>query len=78
MAELEAVIEKRLIEQLCTGESQWTYRPDIRTEEQLWDNFKYILEHEHKPFHSHPQAILQHHKRRHEKDHFLSWQTQNH
>ena len=23
MAELEAVIEKRLIEQLCTGESQW-------------------------------------------------------
>ena len=44
MAELEAVIEKRLIEQLCTGESQWTYRPDIRTEEQLWDNFKYILE----------------------------------
>lgn len=42
MAELEAVIEKRLIEQLCTGESQWTYRPDIRTEEQLWDNFKYI------------------------------------
>lgn len=44
MVELEAVIEKRLIEQLCTGESQWTYRPDIRTEEQLWDNFKYILE----------------------------------
>ena len=44
MAELEAVIEKRLIEQLCTGESQWTYRPDIRTEAQLWDNFKYILE----------------------------------
>mgnify|MGYP000153657403 FL=1 len=48
MAELEAVIEKRLIEQLCTGESQWTYRPDIRTEEQLWDNFKYILEHNNK------------------------------
>ena len=44
MAELESVIEKRLIEQLCGGDSQWTYRPDIRTEEQLWSNFKYILE----------------------------------
>lgn len=44
MAELESVIEKRLIEQLCCDESQWTYRPDIRTEKQLWDNFKYILE----------------------------------
>lgn len=44
MAELESVIEKRLIDQLCSGESQWTYRPDLRTEEDLWDNFKYILE----------------------------------
>lgn len=44
MAELESVIEKKLIDQLCCNESQWTYRPDIRTEEQLWDNFKYILE----------------------------------
>lgn len=44
MAELESVIEKRLIDQLCSGESQWTYRPDIRTEEALWENFKYILE----------------------------------
>lgn len=44
MAELESVIEKRLIDHLCEGESQWTYRPDIRTEEQLWNNFKYILE----------------------------------
>ena len=44
MAELESVIEKRLIDQLCCDESQWTYRPDIRTEEQLWNNFKYILE----------------------------------
>lgn len=44
MAELESVIEKRLIDQLCSGESQWTYRPDIKTEEQLWNNFKYILE----------------------------------
>lgn len=44
MAELESIIEDRLIKQLCSGESQWTYRPDIRTEEQLWSNFKYILE----------------------------------
>lgn len=26
MAELEAIIERRLIDQLCSGESQWTYR----------------------------------------------------
>lgn len=38
------LIEKRLIDQLCSGESQWTYRPDLRTEEDLWNNFKYILE----------------------------------
>ena len=44
MAELESVLEKRLIDQLCCDESQWTYRPDIRTEDQLWDHFKYILE----------------------------------
>ncbi|MBD5549344.1 MAG: type I restriction endonuclease subunit R [Lachnospiraceae bacterium] len=44
MAELESVMEKRLIDQLCCDESQWTYRPDIRTEDQLWNNFKYILE----------------------------------
>ena len=44
MPELESLIEKRLIDQLCCDESQWTYRPDIRTEEQIWANFKYILE----------------------------------
>lgn len=44
MAELESVIEKRLIDQLCNGDSQWTHRKDIRTEDALWDNFKYILE----------------------------------
>ena len=44
MAELESTLEKRLIEQLCCGESQWTYRPDIRTEAQLWDNLRYIIE----------------------------------
>lgn len=44
MAELETVLEKRLIDQLCQGDSQWTYRPDIRTKEDLWDNFRHILE----------------------------------
>lgn len=44
MAELEVVLEKRLIDQLCQGDSHWTYRPDIRTEEDLWDNFRHILE----------------------------------
>ncbi|WP_026658624.1 type I restriction endonuclease subunit R, EcoR124 family [Butyrivibrio sp. AC2005] len=44
MAELESVIEKRLIDQLCCDESQWTYRPDLNTEEKLWANFKKILE----------------------------------
>nr|WP_027871756.1 HsdR family type I site-specific deoxyribonuclease [[Eubacterium] cellulosolvens] len=44
MGELESVLEKRLIDKLCNGESQWTYRPDLRTEEDLWKNFKYILE----------------------------------
>ena len=44
MAELESVLEERLIAELTGGESQWTYRPDIRTEEALWANFKYILE----------------------------------
>ncbi len=44
MAELESVLEKRLIDQLCSDESQWTYRPDLRTDDDLWKNFKYILE----------------------------------
>ena len=35
----ELEIEKQLINQLVTGESQWTYREDLKTEEQLWDNF---------------------------------------
>lgn len=44
MPELESVIEKKLIEQLIYGDSQWTYREDLKTEEDLWANFKYILE----------------------------------
>lgn len=44
MPELESMIEKKLIEQLVYGESQWTYREDLKTEEDLWANFRYILE----------------------------------
>lgn len=44
MPELEAIIESKLIEQLVYGDSQWNYRPDLKTEADLWANFKYILE----------------------------------
>lgn len=44
MPELESLIEQKLIEQLIYGDSQWTYRPDLKTEADLWNNFKYILE----------------------------------
>ena len=44
MPELEALIEQKLIDQLVYGDSQWTYREDLKTEEDLWANFKYILE----------------------------------
>lgn len=32
MPELESTIERKLIEQLVYGESQWTYREDLKTE----------------------------------------------
>ena len=44
MAELESVIEQKLIDQLVYGDSQWIYRADLKTEEDLWNNFRYILE----------------------------------
>ncbi len=44
MPELESMIEKKLIEQLIYGDSQWIYRKDLKTEEDLWKNFRYILE----------------------------------
>ena len=44
MSELEALIEQKLIDQLVYGDSQWTYREDLKTEEDLWKNFRYILE----------------------------------
>ena len=44
MPELESIIEKNLIDQLVLGVSQWTYRPDLKSEKDLWNNFRYILE----------------------------------
>ena len=44
MSELESMIEQKLIDQLIYGESQWTYREDLKTEADLWANFRYILE----------------------------------
>lgn len=44
MPELEKIIEEKLINQLVYGDSQWTYRSDLKTETDLWNNFKYILE----------------------------------
>lgn len=36
----ELGFEKKLIKELTTGQSQWTLREDIRTEEALWDNIR--------------------------------------
>lgn len=44
MPELEAMLENKLIEQLVYGDSQWVYRNDLKTEQDLWANFRYILE----------------------------------
>lgn len=44
MAELESTIENNLINQLCLGDSQWEYHEDLKTEYDLWTNFKQILE----------------------------------
>lgn len=40
----EAKMEADLIAQLTSGVSQWTYCPEINTEEKLWANLKHILE----------------------------------
>ncbi|MDN6626019.1 MAG: type I restriction endonuclease subunit R [Pisciglobus halotolerans] len=40
----ESELEQNLINQLISGESQWTYRQDLNTEEKLWDNLKEKLE----------------------------------
>lgn len=40
MALLEKDMEDQLISQLTTEISQWIYRPDIKDEESLWNNFR--------------------------------------
>nr|WP_082220078.1 type I restriction endonuclease subunit R [Jeotgalibaca dankookensis] len=40
----EQVLEDNLIQRLISGESQWTYRSDLHTEEELWENFRQKLE----------------------------------
>ena len=40
MAMLESEMEQRLINQLCHGVSQWIHRPDIKNEEDLWNNIR--------------------------------------
>lgn len=36
----ELLIEKQLINILCSSECNWTYREDIKNEEQLWANLR--------------------------------------
>lgn len=40
----ELEFERDLINQLTKGESQWVYRPDLNSEEKLWNNFFEKLE----------------------------------
>lgn len=40
----EEQIEAQLIKQLSSGESQWTYRNDIKNDQSLWENFFEKLE----------------------------------
>lgn len=40
----ESELEQNLINQLISGDSQWTYRKDLNTEEKLWINLREKLE----------------------------------
>lgn len=44
----EAELEQNLIKQLISGKSQWTYRDDLHTEDDLWKNFREKLEYNNK------------------------------
>src|SRR5699024_12557207 len=44
----EADMENNLIRHSIRGESQWTYREDLRTETDLWNNFREKLENNNK------------------------------
>ena len=53
--ESEASIEDKLIKQLVQGESQWTFRDDLHTFADLWQNFRHILvQHNKEIFADHP------------------------
>ncbi|MET1946881.1 type I restriction endonuclease subunit R, partial [Enterococcus faecium] len=36
----EAEVEEQLIRVLGEGHNQWTYRPDLKSEEDLWVNLR--------------------------------------
>lgn len=53
--ESEASIEHKLIQQLTQGKSQWTFREDLHTFDDLWQNFRHILiQHNKEMFDAHP------------------------
>lgn len=53
--ESEASIEDKLIKQLVEGESQWTFRGDIHTFDDLWNNFrKSLIQNNKEIFDEHP------------------------
>lgn len=39
----EETMERSLIEELTKNVSQWTYRDDLRTEDDLWENLRHKL-----------------------------------
>jgi type I restriction enzyme, R subunit len=39
----ELAVERRLIEVLGEGHNQWNYRPDLKSEEDLWTNLRKII-----------------------------------
>ncbi|MGX7196348.1 type I restriction endonuclease subunit R, EcoR124 family [Enterococcus olivae] len=40
----EQILENNLVQSLINGDSQWVYRKDLHTEEELWENFRQKLE----------------------------------
>ena len=44
----EAQLEQNLIELLCEGHGQWTYRPDLKSEADLWRNLRDKIENRNK------------------------------
>ena len=44
MQQQELQMESKLIQQLTRDESQWTLREDLKTEDDLWNNFFTILQ----------------------------------